>query len=76
MTYHVVRCRAPRRTAEFDGQLCGRFVARVPWPFIVTGILRHSSDARDGAVVAACPACGALHEIRRDLAHDPAKGVA
>lgn len=75
MTF-VVRCRAPRRSAQYDGQLCDRFVARVPWPFIVTGLLRHSSEARPGAIVATCPACAALHEIQEDLAEQRPKGVA
>jgi len=64
MTRYIVTCRSPRRNALTDGELCDGFVARVPWPFVVVGLLRHSDKARADTLVAPCVACGSLHEIR------------
>ena len=61
----VVFCRAPKKNARSDGQLCGGFVVRVPWPFRVVGLVRHSARADTDSVVAKCSVCRTSHEVVR-----------
>ena len=61
--FFVVRCRAPRKPARFDGDKCNGFVARYPHPVAFVGFVKHSDDARPSSYVAHCRSCGRLHEL-------------
>ena len=65
MTDWVVFCRAPKKNARADGELCGGFVVKAPWPFRVAGFVRHSSRADPDSVVGQCEVCRTSHEVVR-----------
>ena len=63
--FFVVRCHAERKPPRFEGDRCGGFVARFPYPVRFVRIVGHSDAARSTSFVMACKSCRRLHELVR-----------